>query len=268
VSHGVRVDSALLLRGRGGQAAHERWIELLAALATRRSIVAAAKAVGLSYKAAWDALDTLNNLAEAPLLERAVGGRGGGGTRLTAAGAQLVRVFRNAQQENAAFLRRLNRGDVRERSGVLTLGRLSLRSSARNQYAGTVTRVRRGAVNSEVELRLGGGETLVAMITRSSAVRLGLRRGVAVMAWIKASSVIVVTQQGSAVKLSARNCLAGTVARIQRGAVNSEVVIEFGGGNTIAAVVTNASARALGLRRGSRASAIFKASSVILVREA
>ena len=49
-----------------------------------------------------------------------------------------------------------------------------------------------------------------------------------------------------------------------RGAVNSEVVLEIAGGATIAAIITNSALRELKLARGRRATAIFKASSVIL----
>ena len=56
-------------------------IALLAQIAELGSITRAAKAVGISYKGAWDAIDELNNLAERPLVERSVGGKGGGGAR-------------------------------------------------------------------------------------------------------------------------------------------------------------------------------------------
>lgn len=58
-------------------------IALLAAIGETGSITRAAKAVGLSYKGAWDAIDTMNNLAGEPLVLRATGGKGGGGTTLT-----------------------------------------------------------------------------------------------------------------------------------------------------------------------------------------
>ena len=51
---------------------------------------------------------------------------------------------------------------------------------------------------------------------------------------------------------------------MQPGAVNTEVVIEVNGGGTVAAIVTNESAQSLGLAEGKTASAIFKASSVII----
>ena len=65
-------------------------VELLSAIAAHGSITAAAKAVGISYKGAWDAIEAMNNLAGEPLLERVAGGKGGGGTRLTSRGTQLV----------------------------------------------------------------------------------------------------------------------------------------------------------------------------------
>ena len=57
-------------------------IRLLEAIERYGSISQAAKAVPLSYKAAWDAVDAMNNLAEAPLVERSVGGRHGGDATL------------------------------------------------------------------------------------------------------------------------------------------------------------------------------------------
>ena len=65
-------------------------IELLRAIAEKGSITHAAKAVGISYKSAWDAIDTMNTLAGEPLVARSTGGKGGGSTQLTARGRRLV----------------------------------------------------------------------------------------------------------------------------------------------------------------------------------
>jgi molybdate transport system regulatory protein len=138
-----------------------------------------------------------------------------------------------------------------------------MRTSARNQLPATVSSVTPGAVNDEVELTLAGGQRIVAIVTHQSAQILGLTPGVAAFALIKASSVIVVTDLGSA-RLSARNQLSGTVIRLQPGAVNAEVVVDVGSGLKIAAVVTQEGAHSLGLASGSAVTAIFKASSVIV----
>ena len=138
-----------------------------------------------------------------------------------------------------------------------------MKTSARNQLAGTVAAVRPGAVNDEVELALAGGARIVAIITHESTRSLGLAQGSAAFALVKASSVMLATELGGA-KLSARNQLGGIVSALHPGAVNAEVVLELDGGGTIAAIVTQESVRALGLAPGQRAVALFKASSVIV----
>lgn len=66
-----------------------------------------------------------------------------------------------------------------------------MRLSARNQLSGEVVSVDHGAVMSTVTIRLGGGDQVVASITRDSAEELGLAAGDAVVAVIKATEVIV-----------------------------------------------------------------------------
>jgi molybdate transport system regulatory protein len=66
--------------------------------------------------------------------------------------------------------------------------------SSRNQLKATVVEVKLGGIMAEVIVRLDGGEELVAAITRSSAVRLGLEPGAKVTALIKATEVMVATE--------------------------------------------------------------------------
>jgi molybdopterin-binding protein len=65
-------------------------------------------------------------------------------------------------------------------------------------------------------------------------------------------------------KISARNILKGRVKQVNPGAVNTEVVLELSGGETITAIITRQSAENLGLEEGKEAYAVIKASSVIL----
>ena len=137
-----------------------------------------------------------------------------------------------------------------------------MQTSARNQFAGEVVDITHGAVNDEVTLRTADGLEIVAIITHGSATTLGLSAGKRAFALVKASSVIVMVDV-SKNQVSARNCIAGTVTRVTKGAVNSEVTIEASGAQ-IAAILTNESVERLGLAAGKAASAIFKASSVIV----
>lgn len=259
-----RLEAHLSIRPGGGAPFRKRWMDLLGSLESERSITAAARAVGLSYKAAWDAIAAMNNLSPAPVVERSVGGRGGGGARLTDPGRRLVQTFRAVEAESERFVERVNRR-VSDRAGLATLGHMSLLTSARNHFVGKVSRVVAGAVHDEIELTLPGGDRIVAVITRDSSRTLGLKRGVEAVALVKSSWILLGLDDAVApLKLSARNCLRGIVRRVVRGAVNSEVELELAGGASLVAVVTRTSIKALGLAPGKPACAIFKASSVIL----
>ncbi len=238
-------------------------IGLLRAIAEQGSITQAAKSFGMSYKAAWDAVDTMNTLAGEPLVERSAGGRGGGSTRLTPRGQKLIARFDQIHAIHQRFIRQLSDAAIDLENELPLLKTLNMKTSARNQFLGTVTAVRSGAVNDEVELSLPGGARIVAIITRESTEALGLRTNMPVIALVKSSSVILATHLEGA-RLSTRNQLSGTVAAMTPGAVNTEVVIDIDGGGSIAAIITHGSAKALELTPGTRATALFKASSVIL----
>jgi molybdate transport system regulatory protein len=138
-----------------------------------------------------------------------------------------------------------------------------MKISARNLLAGTVDAVNKGSVNAEVSLVLEGGERVVAIITNSSVDSLGVEIGKSAFAIIKASEVIVGKGVDGA-KLSARNVLAGEVAHVRDGAVNSEVEIKLTGGTAVVASITKQSVSALGLKVGDQISAIVKASNVMI----
>ncbi len=65
--------------------------------------------------------------------------------------------------------------------------------SARNQFKGTVVSIKTGAVMSEVIINIGGGHQIVSLISASSAKRLKLKKGAPAVAVIKATEVIVST---------------------------------------------------------------------------
>ncbi len=65
-------------------------------------------------------------------------------------------------------------------------------------------------------------------------------------------------------KISARNVLKGTIKKVVRGVVNSEIVIDLSGGVEVVSVITNHSVDALGLKEGKAAYAVVKASNVMI----
>lgn len=136
-----------------------------------------------------------------------------------------------------------------------------MQTSARNQFPGTVSAVHPGTVNDEVELTLASGHKLVATVTRESRETLKLERGAQAIALVKASSIVLVGDTGG-YKFSARNQISGRVAKVTPGAVNTEIELDAGAGVRIIAIVTNPSAASLEL--GAQATALFKATQVIV----
>jgi molybdate transport system regulatory protein len=138
-----------------------------------------------------------------------------------------------------------------------------MKVSARNKLEGTISAVNPGAVNTEVVLDLGGTDKLVAVVTSESAKRMSLTVGKRAIGLVKAPSVTIVMDAAN-YRFSARNQFAGEVTRVEKGAVNSEVAIRLAGGSVISAVVTNEAVSELQLAAGKPATALIKASQVIL----
>ena len=240
-----------------------RFFALLEALDQTGSINRAARTAGLSYKGAWLMLESACNLANEPLLETATGGVGGGGTRLTDTAHALLAAWRALQDDHREFLR-LQEARLAQLPALHgLLRRLSMKTTARNQFVGTIRALEIGPVSAEVTIALKAGEEITATMTRSAAQRLKLKKGQEALALIKASAIVLVSDFAGW-KLSARNQLSGTVSRIERGAVSSLVILTLPGGAALTASVTNEGVEALDLKVGSAATAVFKAYSVMV----
>ena len=249
----------------------ETRVRLLEAIELHGSISQAAKEVPLSYKAAWDAVDAMNNLAEHPVVARSVGGRHGGGTMLTDYGRRVVALYRAMESEYQSVLDR-----VAERLGApqgadpASLRRMmrSVRvtSSARNQFVGPVTSIRAGEVTYEVGICFDADgrqrNEIVAHISREGAEQMRLGIGQELHAWVNASAVILHTDDK--LRISARNQLWGHVERVHEGPVSVDVVVALPSGRTVSALITREAHLDLNLKPGAPVCAVFKASSVTL----
>jgi molybdate transport system regulatory protein len=239
-------------------------IRLLEAIAREGSISGAARAVGISYKAAWDAVSAMNNLFGRPLVEAQVGGRRGGGARLSEAGRRVIAGFERIEGGLARAMRALE--PELEETGIATTSLVwgfMMRTSARNALRGTIVSIREDGISAEVELEVAEGTTLYAVVTRDSLCELGLLPGHEAIALIKAPFVIIARAE-DAPRTSARNRISGIVVRLHPGGINTELMLDIGGGKTLTAVITSQSAEALSLEVGDRASALFDAAHVIL----
>ena len=195
----------LVLRGLARSQVGADRIALLQAIDEAGSISGAARAVGLSYKGAWDAVQALNNLFERPLVVARPGGRQGGVAVVTEDGVAVIAAFRAMEAELAHVMDGLEGQLGGARHPIRTLlWSLGMKTSARNALRGVVGRIVPGAVNSEVILKVADGAEIVAVITKESVEDLGLAPGVPAIALIKSSFVILARDEGPAADFGAQ----------------------------------------------------------------
>lgn len=209
-----------------GHTTTDKRLEVLRHVAQSGSISQAAREAGISYKAAWQAIDTLTSLSGATLVERSVGGSGGGGARITPQGLQLLEMAAELNAARAGVLARFA-------GGASLVGGLGLRTSMRNQLPCAVTHLNaNGNLDPlmRVSLRTPGGHELEASLTRESADLLGLREGMEVLAMCKATAVTVVAADTVGALEDGHCRLTGRVQRISEGEGRHEVSIVLHGG--------------------------------------
>jgi len=73
--------------------------------------------------------------------------------------------------------------------------------------------------------------------------------------------------RSTAMKVSARNLIPGTIKELTQGAVNSEVVIEVAPGIEVVSIITKHSVDTMGLKVGMKVKAMVKASNVMVVTD-
>lgn len=239
------------LMGALGHEAGDKRIDILRRIDEAGSISAAAREAGVSYKAAWQALETLANLAGTPLVEKVVGGSGGGGAVLTPAGRRVLQAADAMAAARHRVLRDLsNDGQATNRAA------LALQTSMRNQFPCTVGKVKYGQGRVRVELLLPDGQAIYSHITRISAQLLGLAAGVEVLALCKATAIRVI-EDGS--DLAGHNAIAGKVSRAPRRA-GGELALRIAGGIQLVGFA-DAGYRP---KAGQKVDALYDASSIVI----
>jgi len=81
-------------------------VVLLERIIEQGSITKAAKSMEMSYRHAWDLVDSMNRQAARPFVELATGGKGGGGAIVTQEGKKAIKVFWTFHKDLMAFLKR------------------------------------------------------------------------------------------------------------------------------------------------------------------
>ena len=131
----MQAEILLTLRLQQKLFADPRRIALLKQIEQTGSISQGAKNAGISYKSAWDAINDMNTLSEHTLVERATGGKGGGGAVLTRYGQRLIQLYDLLAQIQQKAFDVLSDDDNLPLDSLLgAISRFSLQTSARNQW--------------------------------------------------------------------------------------------------------------------------------------
>jgi len=240
--------------------ADPRRIELLKRVQQTGSISQGAKLAGISYKSAWDAINEMNQMADETLVERATGGKGGGGAALTRYGERLIQLFQLMEQIQQKAFDALQQDTLPLDSLLAAIARFSLQTSARNQLFGTVVSNDAQQVVQHLLIQLADGVTqLNVALTQRSADRLQLAAGKEVLVLIKAPWIRI-----SRDAAQDDNQLAATVSAIEPGEQMSEVLMKLASGETLCATLSNDQLQQLRLQPGDAVIASFNAEHAIV----
>jgi len=254
--------STALQQGQMSPGRSKQWA-LIKAVDSTGSITQAAKSVGMSYKAAWDNIEKMNMQSVQPLLTRSKGGKGGGSTHLTPYGTKLLKRYEDLNHYVNRYLDLLNQYSTNLETDIDLIHLLNMKTSASNQFSGKITLIKTGKVNDEITVAISSNTSIVASVSSHSRLDMQLALGDIVFVLIQASAIILITDIKKS-QLSARNQMAGIISVLKPGAVNVEVVIDCGDGQTLVTMVTDQSVADMKLKKGVPVVAAFKAGHVML----
>ncbi|MGA1932270.1 TOBE domain-containing protein [Arcobacter sp. YIC-464] len=240
----------------------EKRIDLLLAIKEHGSISKAAKAVPMSYKAAWDAIDSMNNLSHTPIVSKETGGKGGGGTALTSYGESIIKTYLLLKDEQERFMNKLNELTDIDTGTFKTIGRLAMQISARNQIIGRVDKIVSNEVNANIIIVPKSGHELFANITYDALQSLNIQKDDEVIAIFNSNNILLSTSADIAI--SARNQIKGVIKDITKNSTNSEVTIDISENETITSIVTTGAVKNLKLEVGKTVYAYIKSNDIMV----
>lgn len=253
----MELTSALTLEMLGKPFLLQKRIDLLYAIEAHGSISKAAKAVPMSYKSAWEAVDMMNSLSPEAIVKRETGGKDGGGTTITEYGKELLANYALLKQEHTHFLERLAQLTDIQSGSFKTIGRLALQISARNQLQAEVLSITHEKVNAKIELLLKGGQRLTSSITKEAVEHLHIETAETVTLICKSSSVHLADTE------HAENLLKGSVEEVESDAHNMKVVVDIGGGDKMVSVMPKSS-RTEQIKPNTEVKIMIKANDIML----
>lgn len=255
-----KIDATLSLRSGDRFLVGRDRIKLLEAIAKHGSISKAAKAVGYSYKTAWDSVDAINNLLPSSAFLTKMGGAGGGGgAQVTEEGRRLIDTFYKIENKLARLSSRISETGLQGDEDTL-LFTFGARISSRNAFLCMIEKIKKGPVDVDLQLRLNSGAVITAVLTNAAADELELATGRDVLALVKAYAIKLAEKPTA----GAVNNMSGNVTRLIKGPNNWEVLLDIGLGKTLTTVIPVEEAEKLSVARGQTLVAHFSPQDVII----
>ncbi len=212
-------------------------IELLNLIEKTGSINAAAKEMKMSYKAAWERINSMNELADKPIIQRKAGGKGGGGSTLTPYAHELIKTYNRLHELHRQFIDRFSEaGDSPELLAKI-LNRTFLTTSARNQIPSKISSIDSDRLSSMITITLSGGSELLSTITSKSVNNMNMHVGSDIYAIIKSSDIKILSKPPK--DTDNTNILEGTIESIESTELNSELALRINDKTLLVALVSN-----------------------------
>jgi molybdate transport system regulatory protein len=137
------------------------------------------------------------------------------------------------------------------------------KTSARNSFFGKISSIKKGDIQTKVEMITLSGDIITTIITNDSLSRLALRKGSLITAEVKAPWVIL-EKNDRGPESSAENRFVGTITRINKGRITTEYVVRISDDTELCSIVTTENARLMGFKENDRVWAIFNSFAVVL----
>jgi molybdate transport system regulatory protein len=228
----VKIEGKLWIDINGLGTAGQVRIRLLELIDEMGSIKKAAERMGMSYKGAWDNINSLNGIFGKNLVERKTGGKGGGGTMLTDQGRNLVKTYNHYSRIHELYLTDITQMNCLD---------AEITDISHDGYA---------------DAKTNQGD-IIACVTLDTEIKKGDK----VNLFIKPSDIILLNNGDF--EASARNRLKTEVKSISEEDGKSDIVLISENGLPLSVRVTSASAHKMALQKGSGIYALFKTASVL-----
>lgn len=256
----ITIDGRFWLNKDGKSFLGDGRVELLEKIAQSGSIHAAAKEMKMSYKAAWDRLNSMNALADMPIIEKTTGGKGGGGTVLTPHAYELIATYKRFRELHSQFMNRFSEAGDNPEHLARVLSRTFLTTSARNQLMCKVQEIKEDELKGTLILSLKENIKIHSIITLKSIKNMGITDGSDIYAIIKSSDILITSKVPPSTKNI--NILDGKIKKLELSKENIEITFELENTQEIISIMKKEDSSNFSL--DERAYAIIPYESIIL----